>query len=238
MEPSTHWPTKWTHSLLCHSLYSSWKWPHGQHDFKHYWNHHSKLATLLSVQLYCCCLYHCYWTSKYRVDLHTSRSWWVNYVHPLASQFSRLLSGTYNEASKIIQWRRNHSSRYAKPLHFFRPRIHEYLKLALFPENEPNLKQPLRCISLTLILTQSNQNLGCEMGWYEATNARFHRDYYTGDDSWAVSWEQWWSQYVQSYSFTNILLNGCKGLKASTFGKIGSLNVHTLKKIAAAHSAA
>ena len=59
----------------------------------------------------------------------------------------------------------------------------------------------------------------------------------TSDESWAVSWERRRNQYVQSYSFPNILLNGWEGLKAYTFEK-GSLKVHTFKKFSTAHSAA
>ena len=60
----------------------------------------------------------------------------------------------------------------------------------------------------------------------------------TSDKSWAVSWERRRSQYVQSYSFPNILLDGWEGLKAYTLKKKGSLKVHTFKKISAARSAA
>ena len=38
----------------------------------------------------------------------------------------------------------------------------------------------------------------------------------TSDESWAVSWERRRSQYVQSYSFPNILLDSWEGMKAYT----------------------
>ena len=41
----------------------------------------------------------------------------------------------------------------------------------------------------------------------------------TSGESWAVSWERRRSQYVQSYSFPYILLDGWEGLKAYTFQK-------------------
>ena len=52
------------------------------------------------------------------------------------------------------------------------------------------------------------------MGWYEATNAHFHSDYYKRRK---LGWERRQSQCVQSYSFPNILLDGWEGLKAYTF---------------------
>ena len=51
-------------------------------------------------------------------------------------------------------------------------------------------------------------------------------DYYKRDESWAVSWERRRSQYIQSYSFPNILLDGWEGLKAYTFEKRQSNGVH------------
>ena len=59
------------------------------------------------------------------------------------------------------------------------------------------------------------------MGWYEATNAYFHRD-----ESWVVSWERRRSQYVQSYSFPNILPDGWEGLKVYSFKKRQSKGPH------------
>ena len=59
----------------------------------------------------------------------------------------------------------------------------------------------------------------------------------TSDDSWAVSWERRRSQYVQSYGFPNILLDGWEGLKACTFEKRQSKGVH-FEKISAALRAA
>ena len=56
----------------------------------------------------------------------------------------------------------------------------------------------------------------------------------TSDESWAVSWERRRSQYVQSYSFPNILLDGWQALKAN----LCSLKVHTLKKFSSALRAA
>ena len=61
------------------------------------------------------------------------------------------------------------------------------------------------------------------LGWYEA---HFHRDYNTSDESWAVSWERRRSQYVQSYSFPNILLDGWEALKAYFFDKRQSKGAH------------
>ena len=51
----------------------------------------------------------------------------------------------------------------------------------------------------------------------------------TSDESWAVSWERRRSQYVHSYSFPNILLEGWEGwegLKAYTFEKGQSKGAH------------
>ena len=41
----------------------------------------------------------------------------------------------------------------------------------------------------------------------------------TSDKSWAVSWEQQRSQYVESYSFPNILLDDWDGLIVYIFEK-------------------
>ena len=48
----------------------------------------------------------------------------------------------------------------------------------------------------------------------------------TSDESWAVSWERRPSQYVQSYSFPNILLDGWEALKAYFFDKKQSKGAH------------
>ena len=48
----------------------------------------------------------------------------------------------------------------------------------------------------------------------------------TSDESWAVSWERRRSQYVQSYSFPNILLDGWEALKAYFFDKRQSKGAH------------
>ena len=48
----------------------------------------------------------------------------------------------------------------------------------------------------------------------------------TSDESWAVSWERRQSQYVQSYSFPNILLDGWEALKAYFFDKRQSKGAH------------
>ena len=68
------------------------------------------------------------------------------------------------------------------------------------------------------------------MGWYEATNAHFHRDYLKRR-SWAFSWERRQSQYVQSYCFPNILLDSWEGLKAYTFEKRRSKSAQLKKNL-------
>ena len=59
----------------------------------------------------------------------------------------------------------------------------------------------------------------------------------TSDESWAVSWERRRSQYVQSYNFPNIILDGWEALKAYFFDKRQSKGAH-FKKFPAAPSAA
>ena len=52
----------------------------------------------------------------------------------------------------------------------------------------------------------------------------------TSDESWAVFWERRRSQYIQSYSFPNILLDVWEGLKAYIFEKRQCKGVHFEKK--------
>ena len=71
-------------------------------------------------------------------------------------------------------------------------------------------------------------------GWYEATNAHFHRDYYKRPLQATKSGRSPENDKVSTFtSFPTILLDGWEGPKAYTLKK-DSLKVHTLKKISAA----
>ena len=65
-------------------------------------------------------------------------------------------------------------------------------------------------VQLAYISTSSNQNLGCEMGWYEVTNAHFHRLLQAMKAGWSPGNDDKVSTFN---SFPNILLDGWEALK-------------------------
>ena len=75
------------------------------------------------------------------------------------------------------------------------------------------------------------------MGWYEATYARFHRDYYRRRKLDGLLGTT--TKSVRSIlQFPNILLDGWEGLKAHTFEKGQSKGAHLETKISTALRAA
>ena len=93
--------------------------------------------------------------------------------------------------------------------------------LASFPGSETNLKQLLKVHYKAIKIVR----------WLGTKLMHIFKETTTDNKSWAVSWERWQSQYIQSYCFPNILLDGWEGLRGFILQSKGA----HFEKVATAH---